>query len=84
MENFDLKKYLKENKITENEDFDPNAEEYDTGGYVEAMGPELEDHIEAIADIFKEWENGPMTEPEMVGYAMYDLIEYIKSKIRNA
>jgi hypothetical protein len=76
MENFDLKKYLTESKITENEDFD-------TGGYIEAMGPELEDHIQAIANIFQEWKNGPSTEPEMVGYATYDLIEYIKKVLRN-
>lgn len=84
MENFDLKKYLAEGKITENEDFDTNAEEYDTDGYVEAMGPELFDHVDAIVKIFQNWKDGPMTEPEMVGYATYDLIKYITGELKKA
>ena len=76
----DLKGHL-EKKYT-NENYEEADDEFDTGGYVEAMGPELDKHIKAIAGIFQEWENGPATEPEMVGYAMYDLIEYIKKTIR--
>ena len=70
-----------EKKYT-NENYEEADDEFDTGGYVEAMGPELDKHIKAIAGIFQEWENGPATEPGMVGYAMYDLIEYIKRTIR--
>lgn len=77
MENFDLKKYLAEGKITENEEFD-------TDGYVEAMAPELFDHVEAIVKIFQDWKEAPMTEPEMEGYAKDDLVSYITGKIRNA
>ena len=73
---------LFKNKKDTNENYEEADDEFDTGGYVEAMGPELDKHIKAIAGIFQEWENGPATEPEMVGYAMYDLIEYIKKTIR--
>ena len=59
-------------------------EDYDTGGYVEAMNPELFDHIDEVIRIFKEWKDGPMTEPGMIGYAKDDLVDYIQMKIRNA
>ena len=59
-------------------------EDYDTGGYVEAMNPELFDHIDEVIRIFKEWKDGPMTEPGMEGYAKDDLVDYIQMKIRNA
>ena len=59
-------------------------EDYDTGGYVEAMNPELFDHIDEVIRIFKEWKDGPMTEPGMEGYAKDDLVDYIQFKIRNA
>ena len=72
----------KKNKKKVNEYHEEGDDEYDTGGYVEAMGPELDKHIKAIAGIFQEWKNGPSTEPQMVGYATYDLIEYIKRAIR--
>jgi len=65
-----------------NENYEEADDEFDTGGYVEAMGPELDKHIKAIAGIFQEWKNGPSTEPGMVGYATYDLIEYIKKTLR--
>lgn len=57
---------------------------YDTDGYVEAMNPELFDHIDEIIRIFKEWKDGPMTEPGMEGYAKDNLVDYIQRKIRNA
>lgn len=59
-------------------------EDYDTEGYVEAMGPELDTHIDEIIRIFTEWKSGPMTEPGMEGYAKDDLVNYIQGKIRNA
>lgn len=71
-----LKSHL-EKKYT-NENYEEGDDEYNTGGYVEAMGPELDSHVKAIAGIFQEWKNGPVTEPEMVEYAMNDLIDYIK------
>ena len=69
--------YEAENNIKEDED-------YDTGGYVEAMGRDLDEHVDAIVRIFTEWKNGPMTEPGMEGYAKDDLVDYIQMKIRNA
>jgi hypothetical protein len=76
MDNFDLRKFVS-GKTLLNED-------YDTGGYVEAMNPELFDHIDEVIRIFKEWKDGPMTEPGMIGYAKDDLVDYIQMKIRNA
>jgi hypothetical protein len=72
--------YLDEGKL--HEEFE--GEDYDTGGYVEAMNPELFDHIDEVIRIFKEWKDGPMTEPGMIGYAKDDLVDYIQMKIRNA
>ncbi|MDB4319872.1 hypothetical protein N9981_00725 [bacterium] len=69
--------YEAENNIKEDED-------YDTDGYVEAMGRDLDEHVDAIVRIFTEWKNGPMTEPGMEGYAKDDLVDYIQMKIRNA
>jgi hypothetical protein len=80
MDNFDLKKYLAEGKLSE-ENYE---EDYDTGGYVEAMGSDLFDHVDEIVRIFQEWKSGPMTEPGMEGYAKDDLVDYITGKIRNA
>ena len=69
--------------VKEEQTWDYN-EDLDTGGYVEAMSPELDDHIDEILRIFKEWKSGPLTEPEMEGYAKDDLVDYIQMKIRNA
>ncbi|MDA9268187.1 hypothetical protein N9P60_00315 [bacterium] len=69
--------YEAKNNIKEDED-------YDTDGYVEAMGRDLDEHVDAIVRIFTEWKNGPMTEPGMEGYAKDDLVDYIQMKIRNA
>jgi len=71
----------KHKRTEESEDYN---EDYDTEGYVEAMGPELDTHIDEILRIFTEWKSGPMTEPGMEGYAKDDLVNYIQRKIRNA
>ena len=80
MDNFNLKKYLVEGKLRE----EFKDEDYDTDGYVEAMGSDLFDHVDEIVRIFQEWKSGPMTEPGMEGYAKDDLVDYITGKIRNA
>jgi hypothetical protein len=67
--------------INENEDYN---KDFDNGGYVEVMHPDLINHVDEIVRIFKEWKNGPMTEPGMEGYAKDDLVNYITDKIRNA
>jgi len=78
--------YEAKNDIKEDEYWpeDSSTEDYDTEGYVEAMGPELDTHIDEILKIFTEWKSGPMTEPGMEGYAKDDLVNYIQRKIRNA
>jgi len=78
--------YEAKNDIKEDEYWpeDSNTEDYGTEGYVEAMGPELDTHIDEILRIFTEWKSGPMTEPGMEGYAKDDLVNYIQRKIRNA
>jgi|TARA_R110000822_G_scaffold58908_5_gene147135 hypothetical protein len=78
--------YEAKNDIKEEEYWpeDSSTEDYDTEGYVEAMGPELDTHIDEILKIFTEWKSGPMTEPGMEGYAKDDLVNYIQRKIRNA
>jgi hypothetical protein len=65
-------------------DIKEEEEDYDTGGYVEAMNPELFDHIDEVIRIFKEWKDDSMADPGMEGYAKDDLVDYIQMKIRNA
>ena len=77
-EDFDTHKWFKNQYL--NEEYQP----LDTDGYIEAMNPELFDHIDEIVRIFKEWKDGPMTEPGMEGYAKDNLVDYIQMKIRNA
>jgi hypothetical protein len=77
------KKAIQADGLQINESVELN-EDYDTEGYVEAMGPELDTHIDEILRIFTEWKSGPMTEPGMEGYAKDDLVNYIQGKIRNA
>ena len=60
------------------------TKDYGTEGYVEAMGPELDTHIDEIIRIFTEWKSGPATEPGMVSYAINDLVNHIRGKIENA
>ena len=75
---FDTHKWFKNQYLNE------EYQSLDTDGYIEAMNPELFDHIDEIVRIFKEWKDGPMTEPGMEGYAKDDLVDYIQFKIRNA
>lgn len=74
--------YEAKHKMTE--EYEDYNEDYDTEGYVEAMSPELDTHIDEIIRIFTEWKSGPMTEPGMESYAKDDLVNYIQRKIRNA
>lgn len=56
--------------------------DYDTGGYVEAMGPRLEKALKHLILMWEEWKEGPMTEPGMVPHAKKDLINYITNQIQ--
>ena len=78
--------YEAKNDIKEDEYWpeDSSTEDYGTEGYVEAMGPKLDEHIDEIIRIFTEWKSGPMTKPDMEGPAKNDLVNYIQGKIRNA
>jgi hypothetical protein len=58
--------------------------DYETGGYVESMGPRLDKALKALTIVWDEWKNGPATEPGMVPFAKKDLVSYIESKILEA
>ena len=73
MDNFDLKKYLAEGKLQENE--------YDTDGYVESMGPEFEDGVNMLIRAWEDWKMGPSTEPDMIPYAKKDILNYLKTQL---
>ena len=55
-------------------------EDYDTGGYVESMHPDLLDSaIEQLQAVWEDWKDGPMTEPQMIPFAKKDLLSYISN-----
>ncbi len=56
-------------------------DDYDTGGYVESMGPEFEKGINSLIDAWEEWKMGPMTEPGMVPYAKLDILKYLEMQL---
>ena len=55
--------------------------DYETGGYVEAMGPKFDVAVDRLVRAFEEWKNGPMTEPGMVPHAKNDVVTYIDTKL---
>ena len=55
--------------------------DYDTGGYVEAMGPMFERACKMLMMAWEEWKNGPMTEPGMIEHAKKDIIDYLDNKL---
>jgi hypothetical protein len=56
-------------------------EDYDTGGYVESMGPEFEKGINSLIGAWEEWKMGPMTEPGMIPYAKRDILKYLEMQL---
>lgn len=72
--NFDMHqwraKHLQESRIQESE------------GYVEVMGPDFDQAIELLQSAWKEWKNGPVTEPEDIVPAKQDILGYIASLLR--
>lgn len=56
--------------------------DYETGGYVESMGPMLDKALKQLIAVWDEWKEGPMTEPEMVPHAKKDLINFINNQIK--
>jgi len=55
--------------------------DYETGGYVEAMGPKFDMAVDKLVRAFEEWKNGPMTEPGMIPHAKNDVVTYIDNKL---
>lgn len=63
-------KFLKEAKIQQQ------------GGYVEVMGPDFDQALELLQSAWKDWKNGPMTEPEDIPQAKQDILGYIESLLK--
>jgi hypothetical protein len=55
--------------------------DYETGGYVESMGPMLEKAMRQLEAVWEEWKAGPATEAAMVPHAKKDLVSYLESRI---
>jgi len=55
--------------------------DYETGGYIESMGPLFDRACDMLAKAFGEWVNGPMTEPGMIAPAKKDVINYLDQKL---
>ena len=55
--------------------------DYETGGYVESMGPMLEKAMKQLEAVWEEWKAGPATEAAMVPHAKKDLVSYLESRI---
>ena len=55
--------------------------DYDTGGYVEAMGPIFEKAVNMLINAWEEWKMGPMTEPGMIEFAKKDVLDYLETQL---
>ncbi len=45
--------------------------------YVESMGPDFDNGLDLLADAWKDWKNGPMTEPSDIKPAQKELLNYV-------
>ena len=54
--------------------------DYETGGYVESMGPKLDKGVNFLIEAWEEWKMGPMTEPGMIEHAKKDLLSYLETQ----
>ena len=66
------KKTLGGKIVTEND--------YDTGGYVESMGPLFDKAVNMLIKAWEEWKDGPMTEPGMIEFAKKDVLNYLETQ----
>jgi hypothetical protein len=87
--NFDLRKFLAENKLTQtaktiNENFPPQPEikVNESEGYIEVMGDDFDEAVDQIVFAWEQWKNGPATEPEDIEPARQDVVDYIKSLLK--
>ena len=55
--------------------------DYDTGGYVESMGPIFDKAVNMLIKAWEEWKMGPMTEPGMIEFAKKDVLEYLETQL---
>ena len=58
--------------------------DYETGGYVESMGPRLDKALKMLIAVWEEWKNGPATEVGMVPHAKNDLVSYLSNQIKES
>ena len=46
------------------------------------MGPDFDNGLDLIMDAWKDWKNGPMTEPSHIKPAQKEVIKYIASWLK--
>ena len=54
--------------------------DYETGGYVESMGPMFDKGVNMLINAWEEWKMGPMTEPGMIPHAKKDVLNYLETQ----
>ena len=54
--------------------------DYETGGYVESMGPLFDKGVNYLIKAWEEWKMGPMTEPGMIEFAKKDVLSYLETQ----
>lgn len=54
--------------------------DYETGGYVESMGPLFDKGVNFLIKAWEEWKMGPMTEPGMIEFAKKDVLDYLETQ----
>ena len=54
--------------------------DYETGGYVESMGPLFDKGVNMLIKAWEEWKMGPMTEPGMIEFAKKDVLNYLETQ----
>ena len=54
--------------------------DYETGGYVESMGPLFDKGVNFLIKAWEEWKMGPMTEPGMIEFAKKDILSYLETQ----
>ena len=55
--------------------------DYETGGYVESMGPIFDKGVNLLIKAWEEWKMGPMTEPGMIEFAKKDVLGYLDTQL---
>tara|TARA_R110002153_G_scaffold64821_3_gene173704 strand:+ start:62994 stop:63248 length:255 start_codon:yes stop_codon:yes gene_type:complete len=71
---FNVKKWNRENVHLQ--------EEILTEEYIESMGPDFDNGLDLLADAWKDWKNGPMTEPSDIKPAQKELLNYITKWVK--